>query len=203
MDPNQLTPEESILLISKTIEDTKRQYEEKGFLFIFWGILIFIVSLSQFVLTKLELNRIVHIEHYTIRNWPVLLYIIGVVITFIYVKRTYGKLPRTALGNISEALGWLLGLNFMILGGLFGSVLNEHLIPFFLILYAEWCIISGVLIKFKPLIFGGILLNLLGFASFYINWQYQPLMFTAGSLVALIIPGLLLKISFRNRSKHV
>lgn len=203
MDTNQLTPEESILLISRTIEDTKRRYEEKGFLFLLWGILIFIVSLSQFVLTKLELKHIVYVEHYTIRNWPVFLYLVGVIITFIYVKKTYGKLPRTVLGNISEALGWLLGLNFMTMGIFFGATLDEHLIPFFLILYAVWCIITGVSISFKPLIIGGILINLLGFAAFLVNWQYQPLMFTAGSVVALIIPGIMLKISFRKRENHV
>jgi hypothetical protein len=196
MDEKNFTPEESLLLISKTIQDTRNRFEEKGFLFIFWGILIFFVSLSQFVLTKLELNKIVYIENWTIRNWPVLLYLFGVIITLKYVKKTYKKLPKTILGNISEAMSWLLGGNFMILGLFFGGTLNEHLIPVFLIIYAIWCVLTGVSIKFKPLIIGGILLNLLGFAAFLINWQYQPLMFTAGSIVALIIPGILL-----NKSK--
>ncbi len=193
MDKITLTPEESLLLITKTIQETKKRFEENGFLFLFWGMLIFFVSLSQFVLTKLELNKIVYIENYTIRNWPVLLYpLIGGIITLIYVKKTYKKLPKTILGNISWAMGWLLGSNFMILGFFLGDTLSGHLIPIFLILYAFVCIISGVSISFKPLIIGGILLNLFGFAAFYINWQYQPLMFTAGSLVALIIPGILL-----------
>lgn len=195
MDKTILTPEESLLLISKTIEDTKKRFEDNGFLFLFWGILIFFVSLSQFVLTILELNNIVYIENFTIRNWPVFLYPLGGIITGIYVKKTYKKLPKTILGNISEASGWLIGANFMILGFFFGNTLNEHLIPVFLIIYAFWNVITGVSISFKPLIIGGILLNLFGFAAFYINWQYQPLMFTIGSLVALIIPGILLNIN--------
>ena len=166
----------------------------------FWGILIFFVSLSQFVLTKLEINKIVYIEHWTIRNWPVFLYVFGVIITYIYVRKTFKKAPKTILGNISGALGWLLGANFMILGFLLGNKLGDHLIPVFLILYAYWCIINGVMIRFKPLVIGGILLNLLGFAAFYINWQYQPLMFTAGSIVALIIPGILLNKNKRQQN---
>ena len=89
-------------------------------------------------------------------------------------------------------MSWLLGANYMILGFFFGETLGGHLIPVFLIIYAFWCIINGVSIGFKPLIIGGILLNLFGFAAFHINWQYQPLMFTAGAIVALIIPGILL-----------
>ena len=192
MDKTILTPEESLLLISKTIEDTKKRFEENGFLFLFWGILIFFVSLSQFVLTKLELNKIVYIENFTIRNWPVLLYPIGGVYILIYVKKKLKKLPKTIVRNILGAIGWIVGTNLMILGFFFGEKLGGNLIPIFLILFAFLCIIDGVSINFKPLIIGGILLNLFGYAAFYINWQYQPLMFTAGSLVALIIPGILL-----------
>ena len=170
MEKTTLTPEESLLLISKTIEETKNRFAANGFLFLFWGILIFFVSLSQFVLTKLELNKIVYIENFTIRNWPVLLYPLGAIITGIYVKKTYKKLPKTILGNISEAMSWLLGANYMILGFFFGETLGGHLIPVFLIIYAFWCIINGVSIGFKPLIIGGILLNLFGFAAFHINW---------------------------------
>ncbi|MCF8379709.1 MAG: hypothetical protein K9H49_09045 [Bacteroidales bacterium] len=193
MNKTTFTPEESLLLISATIEDTKKRFEENGFLFLFWGLLIFFVSLSQFVLTKLELNEILTIENWTIRNWPVLLYPLGGIVTGIHVKKTYKKLPKTILGNISAAMGWLLGANFMILGFFFSNSLAGNLIPVFIIIFAFWCIISGVIISFKPLIIGGILLNLIGFAAFYINWQNQPLMFTVGSIVALIIPGFLLK----------
>ena len=196
MENPALTPEESLLLISRTIEDTKKRFKERSFLFLFWGILIFFVSLSQFLLSKLELNRIVYIENWTIHYWPVFLYPLGGIVTFMYVKRTYKKLPRTIIGNISGTMGWFLGLNFMVLGFFYWNKLGGNLIPVFLILFAFWCLINGVIIRFQPLIIGGILLNLIGYAAFYIHLQYQPLMFTAGALVALIIPGYLL-----NRNK--
>ncbi|MDD4431176.1 MAG: hypothetical protein PHF61_07220, partial [Bacteroidales bacterium] len=64
--------------------------------------------------------------------------------------------------------------------------------PVFLIFMAFFICISGVTVKYNPLIWGGILLNLIGLATFYFEWQYHPLIMAVGSVVALIIPGILL-----------
>jgi hypothetical protein len=203
MEEKNFTPEESLLLITKTIEETKKRFEENGFLLLFWGILIFFASLCQFVLTKLELNKIVYIENFTIRNWPVFLYPLGAFYTFIYVLKEYKKrnLPKTIIGNIIESLGWLLGGNLMILAFFFGPQLGVAFIPVLLILMAFWTIITGVSIRFKPLKICGIILNLIAFIPFFINWQYHPLVVTIASVVGFIIPGILLKKD--QRKEHV
>jgi hypothetical protein len=89
----------------------------------------------------------------------------------------------------------------MILGFLFRNKLGEAGAPVFLILFALFFILTGISIKFKPIIIGGILLNLMGFAAFYINGQYHGLIMATGAVIAMIIPGILLNRA--NRNEHV
>jgi len=164
MDKTILTPEESLLLITKTIQDTKKKFKDSGDIYIFWGFLILFVSLSQYIILRLESNKIIDLD-YTINAFPCLLYPLGGIYTYVFYRRKFRKqeMPRTMIGYILGALGPLLGANFMVLGFLFWEQLGAALIPVFLILLAIWTIISGVSIKFKPLYIGGILINLLGF----------------------------------------
>lgn len=43
MDKNNLTPEESLLLISRTIEETKHRFQQNGHILILWGCITFSV----------------------------------------------------------------------------------------------------------------------------------------------------------------
>jgi len=45
----KITPEESLLLITKTIEETKQRFQENGHIIILWGCLTFMVFFSQYV----------------------------------------------------------------------------------------------------------------------------------------------------------
>jgi len=188
MDEKHLTPEESLLLITKTIEETKKRFEENGHIIILWGTLTFIVFLSQYVLVFLGLYKIFDIM------WTCILFPLGGIYTFIYVRRKVQKenIPTTIIGRIIGTMGWVFGLNLMILGFLFGHQLDKAAAPIFLILFALFMIMTGVSLKFKPLTIGGILLNLIGFGTFLINTDYYGLSMMIGSVVGLIIPGILL-----------
>ena len=93
MKSSALTPEESLLLITKTIEETKERFKENGHVFVFWGTLMLIVIGSQFILSILEL--------YKFTMYPVFLYPIGAIITGIYVRKEYKKnnAPKTIIGD--------------------------------------------------------------------------------------------------------
>jgi hypothetical protein len=193
MEKNSLTPEESLLLISRTIEETKQRFQENGHIIVLWGSITFIVFLSQYVLVFLGLHKIFDIM------WTCILFPLGAIYTFIYArgKEKKNNMPKTILGRILGTMGWVLGLNLMILGFIFGDQLDKNAAPVFLILLALFIIMAGVSIKFKPLIIGGILLNLTGFSTFFVNTDYYGLCMMLGSVVGLIIPGILL-----NKSKE-
>jgi hypothetical protein len=193
MGKTTLTPEESLLLITKTIEETKERFKENGRIFILWGTLMLIVFGSQLILSLLELYK------YTM--YPVFLFPLGAIYMFyIWIKEKKKNLPKTIIGNILGNLGWVVGMNLMIMGFLFSGKLGEAIAPVFLILFALFIIVCGLTIKFKPLTIGGVLLNLIGLGSFFLDRDYHLFSMMLGALVGLIIPGLLLNIARRKEN---
>lgn len=188
MIERNFTPEESLLLISKTIEETKQRFQENGHIIILWGSLTFIVVLSQYVLSLLGLHKLFDIM------WTSILFPLGAIYTFLYVRKKVKKnnIPKTFLSRILGAMGWLVGVNLMIMGFVFNDQLGKAIAPIFLILLALFIIMIGILIKFKPLTIGGILLNLIGLGTFLVNSDYHGISMMLGSVVGLIIPGILL-----------
>jgi len=188
MKSSTLTPEESLLLITKTIEETKERFKENGHVLVFWGVLMLIVIGSQFILSLLEF--------YKFTMYPVYLYPLGgVYMIYIWVKEKKKNMPKTIIGNILGNIGWVIGMNLMIMGFFFSSQLGEALAPVFIILLALMIIVSGLAINFKPLTIGGALVNLIGLGTFFLDRDYHGFSMMVGAVVGLIIPGLLLNIA--------
>ena len=89
-------------------------------------------------------------------------------------------------------MGWAMGANLMIMGFFFSKQLGDAIAPIFIIFLALSMIVIGTSIKFKPLFIGGILMNLIGLGSFLISRDYHGFSLMLGSVVGLIIPGILL-----------
>jgi hypothetical protein len=53
--------------------------------------------------------------------------------------------------------------------------------------------VSGMILKFKPLVIGGVLCWLLTIVSLFVNFDYQLLLAGAAILCSYIIPGHLLR----------
>jgi len=182
----KITPEESLLLIAKTIEETKKRFMENGHIMILWGVLTFIVFSSQYIFSLTGLYKKFDII------WTVILFPLGAIYSFIYIRKKMKNLPATLLTRVMGTMGWAMGLNLMILGFLFGRQLGDALAPVFLILLALSMIVIGASIKFKPVFIGGLLLNLIGLGSFFLTRDYHGLSMILGAVVGMIIPGMLL-----------
>jgi hypothetical protein len=188
MDKTTLTPEESLLLITKTIEETKQRFKENGHIFILWGSITFSVFFLQYFFVLTGLYKLFDII------WTTILFPLGAIYTFIYIRKNVKKknTPNTIIGRIVGTMGWTMFLNIMILSYFFRQQLGDALGPIFLVILALFIIVTGASIKFKPLLIGGILLNIIGLGSFFISRDYHGLSMMLGGLVGLIIPGILL-----------
>jgi hypothetical protein len=196
MDTNNLTPEESLLLITKTIEETKQRFKENGHIIILWGIITFTVFFSQYIFVLLGWYKLFDIM------WTCILFPLGGIYTFIYFRRKVEKknIPMTIIGKTIGTMGWVFGVNLLILGFIFGHQLDKAAAPIFLILLALFIIMTGISLKFKPLTIGGIMLNLIGFGTFLVNTDYYGFSMMLGALVGLIIPGILLNKAHRKEN---
>lgn len=184
----RITPEESLLLISKTIEETKQRFKENGHIIILWGVLTFVVFASQYIFSAVGWYKKFDII------WTTALFPLGMIYTIIYIRKTVKKrnLPKTLLSRVMQTMGWAMGINLMLMGFFFRHQLGDAMAPVFIILLALSMIVTGASIKFKPLLIGGILLNLIGLGSFLVSREYHGFSLMLGSVVGLIIPGILL-----------
>ncbi|MFC1490585.1 hypothetical protein ACFL6K_05190 [Candidatus Latescibacterota bacterium] len=196
MEKTNLTPEESLLLISKTINETKNRFEENGHIIILWGALVVLVISSQEILSLLGLHKKFDI------GWTSLLFMFGAIYTFMYTWKAEKKnnLPKTLLTRVCGTMGWAMGLNLMMFGFLFSQQIGNALAPLFLIFLAWPMIVMGASIQFKPLFIGGLLMNLIGLCTFYLDRDYHGLSLMLGAVVGLIIPGILLNKNRRQKN---
>ena len=189
MENIKLSPEKSFELITQVITQARNKFEENGFIYMFWGALITITSISQFILLKNE--------YYDINWYPYLLMPIGSIYTGIYFSKRKGKSKQNLISKITSALWIVLTFNLLILGALFSSYLKQNLVPIILILLAIGLIVSGTSMRSKLLLYSGILINISAFVCFYLDWIYHPLLMSIVSILAFFIPGLLLMIKYK------
>ncbi len=191
MQTDKLSPEKSLELITQVITQARNKFEENGFIYMFWGALIAITSISQFVLLKNE--------YYEINWYPYLLMPIGAIYSTIYFSKKKRKNKQNLISKIVSALWIVLSINMMILGFLFANNLKENLIPIILILLSIGTIVSGTSIKSKLLLYSGIFIGLSAFSCFYLEWIYHPLLMGIVSIITILIPGIILMVQHKRK----
>ncbi|MCF6240942.1 MAG: hypothetical protein L3J74_06300 [Bacteroidales bacterium] len=189
MEKEVLTPEKSMYLITQVISEARNKFEENGFIYLFWGALLGIVSLAQFILIKQELFSI---------NWyPYLLMPLGAIYTFVYFLKKKGKRKQNQISRTISFSWIVISFNMMILGFLFYPYLKENLIPVILILLSVGIIMSGSSLNSKVLLLSGALINFSAFIGFYVDLMYQPLLMSIVSFAAVFVPGVFLMIQHK------
>jgi hypothetical protein len=194
MENKEFTPSESLALIANVILEAKSRFKDNGFSFIFLGLCSFIASLGQFILLKLE--------YYHINYYPYFIMPIAGAITYFYCKKKRRVVKsKNIIGTLLSVLGAILGINLMIAGFFFWPKFGIALIPFILILFSIWSILTGALIKNSIFLISGIVINIIAYLSFYIGREYHPLVLSIVSLIGIVIPGIILNNS--SKESHV
>ncbi len=189
MQTHDFTPEKSLELIAEAIAEARSKFEENGLIYLFWGLLIALATIGQFVLLKTG--------HQDINWYPYLLMPLGFAASGIYFSRK-GRQKKPNLIETITAYSWLLlALNMLVLGFVFATVLQQFLIPVILILQGIGMFVSGSAIRNKLLTYAGVLVNISGLVALRVAWVYQPLLAGIVALIAVALPGLLLMIKHR------
>ena len=189
IEERQLTPQESLNLITDAIQRTKENIRENSFPFLLWGWLISIASFSFFLL-----HAYTSFQYYFL-PFPVL-GVVGIFTTVVYFRQ------RNSASTVSHLTGFLakmwisLGISFFAV--VFINVSQNHLpFTYTLIIAAIGTLASGFVMKFNPLIIGGVLFFIAAISSVYIADAYKPLLHGSAIVFGYLIPGYLLKASSR------
>ena len=191
MNDEKFSPEQSMQLIQSMIEKAKNQFSENGHLYLLWGWVVFICSVAQFILL-----RVVHYEkHYYV--WMACW--LAVIYQFFYLARRNRKKKLSTYADKTLGFIWLSFFISMMLVGFSlgwngqGKYHYELISPVFLALYGIPTFLSGIVLRFRPLVIGGIWCWGLSVLSGFIEYDYQLLLLSAAMIVAWIIPGYILR----------
>lgn len=185
MDVN-LTPEQSLKLIESMIGQAKKSFHRMSFYFLLWGVVLTLAMASQLLGSHFGWS-----DHGY--GW-VIASIIGAVVSAIYGIRE-GK--REQAETLADRVVLWLWVGFMItlLATGAGAGIAGYSTPVgsIMILTGLPTFTTGQLIRFKPLIFGGILFWVLGTISFFVDPLWMGILHIVSMVFGYIVPGLMLK----------
>jgi len=181
---NNMNTAESLQIIQDMINAVKQDLGKNSFYFLLWGWLVLIASLGHYLLLNMEVE-------YASIVW--LLMPLGGVVTAIYGKKQ--KKEEQANTYINEFMKYVIGSFgaslFIVL--IFQGILGLSTYPMVMVLYGILLFVSGGAIRFKPLMYGGIINWIFAIISFFFTFKIQLLLLAAAVLLGYIIPGYLLK----------
>jgi len=191
----QMTPEESLNLIGEVISNTRNNLKTDSFFFLLWGWLIIGASLLESLIlwNAGRMNEWGNVGMLSGINWCGLV-IIGWIIQFFYIKKQYVKRGyKTFLGKVISYL-WIISGCIIFLMVYLSMARHESPEPYILAAISIPTVITGVMIRFRPLIIGGLLFILFAILAVNVHDDYIRSSVTAIALVCgYLVPGYLLR----------
>jgi hypothetical protein len=192
-DVKEFSPADSLKLITSMIQQTKESVVDSSFYFLFWGWLSFVACIGEFVLA----TAFDYKHHYIV--W--FLMPIGGIITGIYQSRE--KKRRRVKTVLSDSINHLwsgIGLMFIAVVFINMKIGWDYAFVQYILFYAIGTFITGRMMKFPPLVWGGISNFVIAFFAADYNMVYQSLFAGIALLLSYIIPGHMLHAQFKKRN---
>lgn len=189
-----LSPQESLRVIRETIDLAKHSFHENGFHFLLWGWLVVIASVAHYYLAEIQ-----HAERPDMA-WMIMV-VVGVPVAFFYEWRRSKREKSENIVHNWYGLIWLgFGVSMVITIPM--AVRNGlSPIPFILVLIGFATFMSGVLLRFTPLLIGAAVMWAGALWCIFLT-PSQHLLIQAGcAVLGYLVPGYLL--NAQSRSRHV
>lgn len=181
---SELTPIQGLQMITEVISKTKDNLREHSFPFLLWGWLIAAASFLFFILHTYTAFTLYFIP------FPILA-ATGIVITLRFFAG-HRSGPETYLSYYLKQMWLVLGLGF-ILVVVINLIGDNPPFTYTLLLCGIGTMVSGLVLRFRPLVFGGIVFLLFCIASVVTLDMYKPLLQGIAVVIGYLIPGYRLK----------
>ncbi len=207
----QLTEKESLALITQMINKAKDTCHDTGVASIMWGALIAICALIK--LSELHFDYRLPFDIY-------LLTIVAVIPQiFISIKEKRKRKVKTYDDTFMDTLWLGFGITIFLMifitnvlfnvmegyknpdGHLAVITMYEFISPLFLLLYGMPTFVTGVSMKFKPMILGGILCWVCCIITIYSTVKIDLLLTAFSAVFAWLIPGIIMEKDYRKAKK--
>jgi uncharacterized membrane protein len=184
-EEKMMTGEESLKIITEMINRTKVNIRQGSFHLLFWGWLITVCSLSEWLIIKLT-------------SYPHPYYVWFLVIPGAFVSMIYGSVNgrKAKVHTYADMLymwTWIGFLFAAIVLFIVQSDKMENVTPYILLLAGFPTFLSGFIVKFKPLIAGGICFWVIAILVHFAGPSLALLGTPVAMLTGYLIPGYMLK----------
>ena len=192
MDNNNFTPEESFAIIDKAIANFKMNYKESGNIFLLWGWILALASFSSFIILRILHSKEAYesMGLFSLGNWGVFI-VIGFIIFFFMQRRiNKDKKVYSYLESYIKYL-WIVTAASFIIATLICIKLEINPPPIMLLIAGLATTTSGLLIKFRPVIIGGMAFFIFSIAASFVLNEYISII--TGVAIICGYPGYFLK----------
>jgi len=192
---NELSGQESLALITKMINKTRRDYLDTGLSALLWGSVITFCSLVAFA--QVYFNLPAQLEYVWFLTIAAAI-VQGVIATREAKAGKYKSYDQDLMGGI-----WIaFAVAVFLLGFIFNLYPCNGEAAIYLAIYGIPTFATGYARQFRPMVIGGIICWILALISLRIGYPYTLLCITAGALSAWFIPGLIIRKRYLNAKKQ-
>lgn len=184
-DKSVLTSEQRLEIIEQMINTAKGKFCDNSFQFLLWGWVIALANLGHYVLL-----------HYSLYEKPEMIWLItfpAAIVSAIYGYRQGRKSTVTTYTDRVSMWIWITFFVCLMTLMFFIKEINFMITPLILLFTAFATFLSGTTIKFKPLMFGGIMFWIAAIIGFNVAYETQLLVASGAIVLGYLVPGYLLK----------
>lgn len=193
MEEKTLTHQQSLEIIREMIQRSKQKFSRHAGIFLIWGWTISIAAIITYIYIKL--------------GWTFNLYIIWIAAIGVPAAWTafssITKAKGSALNAVSPIDTYMTALwggssGIFVILMLIGITYNWVIIyPLFIAVYGWGILVSGALMNFRPLVWGGISNFFIAGVAVFVTSEAILLLLVAALICSYLIPGYMLKYSDR------
>jgi|GEM_PF-3166200 len=183
----KFSEQQALQLIEQTILNTRQKFTDDGFSLVMWGWIVIIGNILSYVAITQEMK-------YLFLYWAIVCPIGGIISGIRGKKEEKENGANTFAGSVLKYIWIASGIAAIILWFAAAKLGWEYINAAMFVAFAVPVFITGGIMKFKPALFGGIVLFIFGIITFLLaNYSWVYLLAALGWVLGYLVPGYILK----------
>ncbi|MCK5462749.1 MAG: hypothetical protein KAI95_07020 [Bacteroidales bacterium] len=189
-----LTPEESLRIIQKSISNSRKNMREGSFYYLLWGWALILASLANYFLIRYLIGqeRYDDIMLMSLLAWGVFI-IVAMIIQFVYQSRVSKRERVVTHLDRYITIVWITAGLLMGLMAFLSLKIDSYPTPFILGVTAMATAVSGLMLRFRPLVIGAVIFLAAAVISSFMRGTDQLLVFAVAMALGYLIPGYIIR----------
>jgi hypothetical protein len=184
------TSAQKLEFIEQMIKTAQGNISGGSFHFLLWGWVIAIANLGHYYLMSISSHA-----------HPQIIWLICLPAALMSWSHGYRQRKKSTTRTYTDRISmwlWIAMFPCLIIIIFFGYKTNFMINPLILLITGYATLQSGIIMKFKPLIIGGIIFWLASIAGFLSSYENQTLIAALAIVIGYLIPGYMLKAKHKN-----